>query len=544
MPRLMRRFDLVLIVAGITALVSAGLVTYEYTGGSVLDRDRELQLVAVFARDLQRGLQLGHAPLPPRPPNRHGNSFAARQSTDSPIIGTQVYDSRVVSRRRRRGFQLKSVIWAGLVLSLIGLGGCNNLKYQVGGIVTGLSGSGLALEDNGGTSLTITGNGAFAFATGVKNGDVYAVTVAAEPSNPAQTCTVYNGSGTIDKAAITHIIVTCTQAGQFAWVANQTSNDISAYAIDQTTGFLTPVANSPFTASGSTPTAIVVDPNGAYAYVTNNASNTVGAYSIESTSGTLTAVGFPVATQNGPIAVIVDPSNSYLYVANQASNSVSAFSISAGALTEIAGSPYAVGAGPISLRTDPGGNYLYVVNFTDGTISVFTIDTSTGTLTGVVGSPFAAGTGASSIAIDPTGTFAYVANASAATISAFSITADSGALSPVTDSPFSTGSAADSIAVDPAGAHLYAANATAADEVATFTIVPSTGALQSPAATANAGALPIFVTIDPAGTFAYVANGNSSDVSVYSLSTGTGLMTEVNGSPFAAGSGPRSIAIH
>jgi hypothetical protein len=97
---------------------------------------------------------------------------------------------------------MKSLIWAGLALSLLCLGGCNNLKYDVGGTVTGLSGSGLSgsglvLEDNGADNLSVTLNGTFAFGTGVKNGDVYAVTVATEPSNPTQTCTVYNGSGTI-----------------------------------------------------------------------------------------------------------------------------------------------------------------------------------------------------------------------------------------------------------------------------------------------------------------------------------------------------------
>ena len=95
---------------------------------------------------------------------------------------------------------MKIIIWIGLAIALISLGGCNNLKYQVGGTATGLSGSGLVLEDNGGNSLSISGNGGFAFGTGVQNGTAYSVTVATQPSNPTQTCTVYNGSGTIDKA--------------------------------------------------------------------------------------------------------------------------------------------------------------------------------------------------------------------------------------------------------------------------------------------------------------------------------------------------------
>jgi hypothetical protein len=77
----------------------------------------------------------------------------------------------------------------------------------------GLHGSGLVLENNSGDSLTITANGSFTFTNGVKNNDAYSVTVATEPSDPVQTCTVHNGSGTIDKAAITNVVVTCVQAG-------------------------------------------------------------------------------------------------------------------------------------------------------------------------------------------------------------------------------------------------------------------------------------------------------------------------------------------
>ena len=37
--------------------------------------------------------------------------------------------------------------------------------------------------------------------------------------------------------------------GQFAYVANQFSNDVSGYTINATTGALTPIFGSPFTAS-------------------------------------------------------------------------------------------------------------------------------------------------------------------------------------------------------------------------------------------------------------------------------------------------------
>jgi len=39
-------------------------------------------------------------------------------------------------------------------------------------------------------------------------------------------------------------------AGQFAYVANENSNDVSVYSIDATTGALTAVGGSPFAAGG------------------------------------------------------------------------------------------------------------------------------------------------------------------------------------------------------------------------------------------------------------------------------------------------------
>ncbi|HEY0231612.1 MAG TPA: hypothetical protein VGC55_10190, partial [Dokdonella sp.] len=86
---------------------------------------------------------------------------------------------------------------------------CTTNSYTVGGSVSGLGGSGLALSLNGGASLPISANGAFTFPASVASGATYAVTIAAQPSGPAQVCTVSNGSGTIAAANVTNVNVTC-----------------------------------------------------------------------------------------------------------------------------------------------------------------------------------------------------------------------------------------------------------------------------------------------------------------------------------------------
>src|SRR6516164_6565354 len=81
--------------------------------------------------------------------------------------------------------------------------------FTIGGTVTGLTGTGLVLQDNGSDSLTISGNGPFTFNTAVSG--AYSVTVSTQPSSPAQTCTVTNGSGTAT-ANVNNVQVTCTAA--------------------------------------------------------------------------------------------------------------------------------------------------------------------------------------------------------------------------------------------------------------------------------------------------------------------------------------------
>jgi subtilisin-like proprotein convertase family protein len=81
--------------------------------------------------------------------------------------------------------------------------------YTVSGTVTGLSGSGLVIQLNGAGNLTVTG-GAFSFAATLTSGSNYSVTVLTQPTNPSQTCTVTNGTGTIGSANVTNVAITCT----------------------------------------------------------------------------------------------------------------------------------------------------------------------------------------------------------------------------------------------------------------------------------------------------------------------------------------------
>src|SRR5467141_174353 len=87
--------------------------------------------------------------------------------------------------------------------------GSGSGPFTIGGTLTGLTGTGLILQDNGGDNLTITGNTTFTFKTAIANGQPYNVAVFASPTGPVQTCTVSNGAGTAN-ANVTNVAITCS----------------------------------------------------------------------------------------------------------------------------------------------------------------------------------------------------------------------------------------------------------------------------------------------------------------------------------------------
>ncbi len=113
---------------------------------------------------------------------------------------------------------------------------CVTDTFAVGGSVTGLSGSGLMLQNNAGDDLAITADGNFTFATEVIDGGAYAVTVSTQPTSPAQTCTLTSAAGTIASAAVTDVAVTCvtdTLSLSGAAVDGPVANaDVAIYRLD------------------------------------------------------------------------------------------------------------------------------------------------------------------------------------------------------------------------------------------------------------------------------------------------------------------------
>jgi len=131
---------------------------------------------------------------------------------------------------------------------------CTVNSFAVGGTIAGLVGTGLTLQLNGGTPMAVAGgSAAFAFQN-VASGTGYSVTVGTQPSSPAQTCTVTNGSGTVGAVSVANIAVNCvtvsyTVGGAIAGLAgaglvlqNNGSNDLVVAAGATSFTFAAPLA--------------------------------------------------------------------------------------------------------------------------------------------------------------------------------------------------------------------------------------------------------------------------------------------------------------
>lgn len=148
-------------------------------------------------------------------------------------------------------------------------------------------------------------------------------------------------------------------SGKFAYVPNFSGfilvpGSVQGYTIDSTSGALTPISGSPVP-TGPNPTSIAIDPSGKFVYVANDdyplPGNVLG-YTINSSTGALTPIpGSPFTAGAEPVSVAVDPSGRFVYVANNLSNNVSGYTIDPtnGVLTPICGSPFPAGVAPRSV---------------------------------------------------------------------------------------------------------------------------------------------------------------------------------------------------
>jgi len=263
----------------------------------------------------------------------------------------------------------------------------------------------------------------------------------------------------------------------------------------------------------------------------------------------------PLAIQAGPndsTGLVADSSGKFLYVSDFSSGEIDAFTISksTGALTQVSGSPFSSGpASSAGIAIDPQTRFLYQPN-SNGVLG-YGIDSSTGALSAIAGSPFPAGNIPIQAIVHPSGKFLYASNNgdSMGTISAYSIDS-TGALTPIAGSPFATQAnfpGPAGFAFGSGGKFLYvgmAGTANANNVVSGFAVDSTTGALtQLTGSPFAAGKDPGHIASDPKGKFLFTANSQDNTVSAFTIDGTSGTLTSIAGSPFPAGGGPVSLIV-
>jgi 6-phosphogluconolactonase len=255
------------------------------------------------------------------------------------------------------------------------------------------------------------------------------------------------------------------ESGTYLYATDLNAGNVAGLLYNSASGMLTPVPGSPFPAGNTPVQAVQAAPQVSsplFLYV-SNLNDTVGgisAYAINQQNGALSPIlgsPFPTGAPGsfpGPSAMVVSFNSAFLYVAlagtANANNLIAAFSINptTGSLTALPQSPFTTGNDPLQMAYVPSTagaqGFLYTANVQDGTISAFTADNTTGVLTPVNGSPYTSGTsvwGLSQILTSSGNFFLYVADPQAETVTAYTINSNTGALTPLQSSPFAAGSA-------------------------------------------------------------------------------------------------------
>jgi len=458
----------------------------------------------------------------------------------------------------------------------------------IGGVVVGLTGSGLVLQ-NGSDTLAVTANGSFVFPTAVPGGAQYSVSVLTPPIKPYEDCAVLNGQGTTGSADVTNIGIVCT-------VNNSSTHTISG-TITGVTGTIVLENNGrddlTLTADGAFKFPLPIPSGSSYDVTTKsatgllsqactfaNATGMVGDSDITNVAITCTANAGLTATvsglsgtglilrntsngdslpvsANGPVVFAAGVANGQAYnitATAQPSNPTQTCVVGNGAGTAPETTPVTVTcttntytvSGTVTGFPDP-----QAVNSSTGVMNLVLRDSIGGTVT-------IAPTSASPVAFTfptplPSGsTYSVTIQAQPGIDSSGGKGLQTSSVCLVSGGGTGTVTSANvgnvAITCVRPGGFAYVTNGND-NSLSTYIIDGDTGALLPSGAPVSTGSFPTAAVLAPTGNlngvnFLYVANGNSNNVSGYGVDPNTGALTSLAGSPFTIGglSLPTSIA--
>jgi 6-phosphogluconolactonase len=351
----------------------------------------------------------------------------------------------------------------------------------------------------------------------------------------------------------------------FVTASKNNPGQIAVYRVDQESGALTQIPDSPYNFPGRNPVAEVTSPNGSSLYVAYHDDNTIVQHNI-GTDGKLYPANTITPPGTEPVALGINAAGTFLFVVQTFQTGFSDSQPGPGALVVYPinadgtlGTPVNNGNlpywplqfNPSSVNLPVKDNFVYVVNTNTasqaGTISAFQLNPTSGALT-VINDPvtggnvFPAGVSPTASASDPTSRYLYVTDTATNQLIAYGIQS-TGVITPVQNGPFKTDVFPDAVTVDFTGQYIYVANYNSND-ISAYTINQGTGAPSSLATnTFPTKTGPTCVLIEPAfGRYLYTSNFLDSSITGYQLNPNSGLLTGTENNPYPTAGQPTCTA--
>lgn len=238
--------------------------------------------------------------------------------------------------------------------------------------------------------LTLDKTGRFLIVANYSSGTVAVLPVAADGRLGEPTVVQHSGSS-INKQRQEAPHAHCTvfdPAYRFFFACDLGIDNVMVYRLDDVKGALTP-HTPPFAAvkAGSGPRHMAFRPDARFAYVLNELTSTVSAFAYDAQKGvlterqTLSTLPATYTGQNSGAEIVMHPSGKFLYTSNRGHNSLAIFRIdqASGALTFVR-TQETGGRTPRNFALDPSGRLLLAANQESGNITVFDVDQNSGDL--------------------------------------------------------------------------------------------------------------------------------------------------------------------
>jgi 6-phosphogluconolactonase len=347
-------------------------------------------------------------------------------------------------------------------------------------------------------------------------------------------------------AAPSGVAAANTQPGLYAYVGCRTTKErnargkgLSVYRIDRATGDWTHVQ---LVEGLDNPSFLAFDRTNRFLYSVHGDLGDVSAYAIDRSTGRLTLLNRRSTGGKNPVHLAADPTNRLLVVANYATGTVVLLPIQAdGSLGEVVDSANLPGkpgphktqqdsSHPHDVPFDPSGRFIIVPDKGLDRIFVFKVDAAAGKLIHADVPPVLSrpGAGPRHVAFHPSMSLAYVMNELDSTITTYRFDTTTGELIPLRIvSTLPTDYAGDNtgaeIAVSRSGRFLFGSNR-GHDSVVTMAIDTETGFLSALSWAETGGRGPRFFALDPDDKTLYAANENSDSIVAMRLTASGALI--------------------